>query len=106
MLIEKPRFIFTTTATVVLAFGYFLYLDNSADPRFSDHALNYAEAQWWELALIALCLAAVFSTLLSAIKHAFNQGRPALAILMLLVWPASFVYGLWHINRKGDHHAR
>ena len=92
MLIEKPRFIFTTTATVVLAFGYFLYLDNSADPRFSDHALNYAEAQWWELALIALCLAAVFSTLLSAIKHAFNQGCPALAILVLPQFHCEFFH--------------
>ena len=101
MLIEKPKFLFFATATLLFVLGYSLYLEMVGDPRFVDHALEIQEAYWWELILIATCLITVFSTWFSAMHSAFKQDRKLLVALILFIWPLSLIYGFWRIYAAG-----
>ena len=94
MLIEQPKFVYAAAAITVAAFAYFVYMSLGGDSRFADGALDMSEATWGELALIFAMLLSVFLTWLSAIWHALRSGQPKLALLIVFVWPASFVYAV------------
>ena len=101
MLIEKPKFVLATAIVAIAAFGYFIALSITGDPRFDDGALYFEEAAWWELILIVALLLSVFSIWFSAMHHAFSKGRTKIVLLILFVWPFSFIYGLCHAKTVG-----
>ena len=96
ILLNRKLFAICSTLTVI-AFSYAFTL--SDDPRLIDGGLTFDEAYWWELLLIFLGLISIFAVLFSSLGHALKYDRNKWFVMILLIWPLAYIYGIL-INSK------
>ena len=83
--------IFITT----FVFIFFLF----GDPRMADGNLEFYEALWWEIVLIMMGVISILLVWTSSIRYSIKHGHSKWTILVMLIWPLSFLYGFL-INTK------
>jgi hypothetical protein len=80
-------------------FLYVFILIGVDDPRMDDGGLSLFEANILEASLLIIGGVSIFLVLVSAIFHAFKHDRNKWVLMIIFIWPLSFVYGAL-INTK------
>ncbi len=77
-------------------FAYFAVLLPAIDPRMNDQTLDWSEMYFFEYPIAIIGLFSIFALIFSSFRSAWKKGHRVLSILMLFLWPLSFVYS-WYI---------
>lgn len=96
--IEKRQFVYLATIGSISMWAYFIGLDLTENPRMLDHQLTHDEMYWWEFLITIQGLFLTFAILVSSVRHSFKNFKKYWGVLMLLIWPLSFVYA-WVYGR-------
>jgi hypothetical protein len=98
VLINRKVFYFCS----IFSIGMFLYgfiLIGVDGTRMDDDGLSLFEANILEASLLIIGGVSIFLVLVSAIFHAFKHDRNKWVLMIIFIWPLSFVYGAL-INTK------
>ena len=78
--------------------GYYILLGNLGDPRVADSSLDSEEMYVWEVLLLALSLLSLFYLWACSLVHCFKNKRIFVAILIMLIWPLTYIYSLYILS--------